>query len=189
MTGLHPTDRDLAARFVAKRDETAFRQLFRRHTPRMYALALRLMAGRRADAEDVVQDAWQRAAAGLAGFEWRSALPTWLAGILINCARERLRAETAEAAAATPADADLTTPAGQAADAGLRLDLERAIAALPDGYREVLVLHDVEGYTHDEIAARLAIAPGTSKSQLFHARRAVRARLVTATSETTRHAG
>jgi RNA polymerase sigma-70 factor (ECF subfamily) len=57
------------------------------------------------------------------------------------------------------------------------LDLERAIAGLPDGYRTVLVLHDVEGYTHEEIGAALGIAPGTSKSQLFWARQAVRAAL------------
>ena len=58
-----------------------------------------------------------------------------------------------------------------------RIDLDRAIASLPDGYREVLVLHDIHGLTHEEIARALDVAPGTSKSQLFHARRAVRARL------------
>ena len=59
----------------------------------------------------------------------------------------------------------------------LTLDLERAVASLPDGYRTVLILHDVEGLTHDEIAGMLEIEPGTSKSQLFHARRALRERL------------
>jgi RNA polymerase sigma-70 factor (ECF subfamily) len=185
MTGLHPSDRDLADRFLRRADDAAFRTLFRRHTPRMYALALRLLAGRDAEAEDAVQDAWQRAAAALGRFEWRSTLATWLGGFVINCARERLRARPLiaidpEALAVVPAPA---------ASPGEAIDLERAIAALPDGYREVLVLHDIEGYTHDEIAGRLGIAAGTSKSQLFHARRAVRARLAGSRHEAMDHAG
>jgi len=185
MKGLQPPDRDLADRFVRRGDEAAFRLLFRRHTPRMYALALRLLAGRTGDAEDAVQDAWQRAAAALGRFEWRSALSTWLGGFVINCARERLRAK-ALTRVDTEALASITAPARPP---GPALDLERAIAALPDGYREVLVLHDIEGYTHDEIAGRLGIAAGTSKSQLFHARRALRARLSGSRNEAMDHAG
>jgi RNA polymerase sigma-70 factor (ECF subfamily) len=174
MKPLHPADRDLAARFLRYQDEEAFRLLFRRHTPRLCALARRLMAGRTTDAEDVVQDAWQRAAGRLESFEWRSALSTWLSGFVINCARERLRARPLVDGDAA-ADLDRLPAVGRSPAASV--DLERAIAALPDGYREVLVLHDVEGMTHDEIAGHLGIAAGTSKSQLFHARRAVRARL------------
>jgi RNA polymerase sigma-70 factor (ECF subfamily) len=166
---LHPPDRDLVRTFVDRGDEEAFRLLFRRHTPRMYATAVRLTGGVSRDAEDVVQSAWLRAARQLGQFEWRSALSTWLIGIVINCARELRRArpgcevppEVLEHQAAPP-------------HAGRDLDLERAIAALPEGYRQVLVLHDVEGMTHTEIAAALGIVEGTSKSQLFHARRAVR---------------
>ncbi|MEZ5317121.1 MAG: sigma-70 family RNA polymerase sigma factor [Vicinamibacterales bacterium] len=166
-------DRTLVDAFVAHGDEEAFRHLFRRHTPRLYALAYRLMAGRAADAEDVIQDTWLRAARHLGTFEWRSSLSTWLTGIAINCARERLRRRTPEAV-----DPATLAAIVMAADAGVPdVDLERAIALLPDGYREVLVLHDVEGFTHAEIATRLGVSPGTSKSQLFHARRAVRARL------------
>jgi RNA polymerase sigma-70 factor (ECF subfamily) len=169
---LHTPDAELAARFITTGDEDAFRLLFRRHTPRLYALALRLMGGNRADAEDVVQEAWQRAAARLTRFEWRSSLLTWMSAIVINCARERLRKRAPDA---IDPDALDRMSAGAHGEPGI--DLERAIAALPDGYREVLVLHDVEGHTHAEIAQMLGVAAGTSKSQLFHARRAVRARL------------
>jgi RNA polymerase sigma-70 factor (ECF subfamily) len=170
---LQPTDRELVERFVQRRDEEAFRLLFRRHTPRLYAVALRLMAQRTADAEDAVQTAWQRASTRLASFEWRSQFGTWLTAIVINCARERLRSRMWNSEA--PLEGEFKShDRGPGAAA---IDLERAIAALPNGYREVLVLHDVEGMTHTEISEHLGIAAGTSKSQLFHARRRVRALL------------
>jgi RNA polymerase sigma-70 factor (ECF subfamily) len=170
---LQPTDRELVERFVQRRDEEAFRLLFRRHTPRLYAVARGGGGERAADAEDAVQTAWQRASARLGSFEWRSQFGTWLTAIVINCARERLRTRMWNAEA--PLEDDFRShDRGPGATA---IDLERAIAALPDGYREVLVLHDVEGMTHTEIAEHLGIAAGTSKSQLFHARRRVRALL------------
>jgi RNA polymerase sigma-70 factor (ECF subfamily) len=165
-----PSDRELVTRFVSRGDEDAFRQLFRRHTPRLYALALRLCGGRPDDADDVVQTMWVRAARLAGDFEWRSSLPTWLSAIVINCAREQRRAR----GPLSDDDRELARLPAPAASPGARIDLERAIAALPDGYREVLVLHDVEGFTHAEIAAALGIAVGTAKSQLFHARRAMR---------------
>jgi RNA polymerase sigma-70 factor (ECF subfamily) len=176
---LQPTDQELCDRFVRQGDEAAFRVLFRRHSPRLYAIALRMLAGRVADAEDAVQDAWLRAASGLRRFEWRSALSTWLSGIVINCARERLRARPLVQAS----DADLAALPAAPRPQVPALDLERGLAALPDGYREVLVLHDLYGYTHLEIADLLDIVVGTSKSQLFHARRALRARLSPAMSD------
>jgi RNA polymerase sigma-70 factor (ECF subfamily) len=122
------------------------------------------------DADDLVQEMWIRAAGRLGRFEWRSTLRTWLGGILLNLVREAHRAasrmefiEVGEEAAAWPAPPDLAD----------RLELEGALAALGPGQRAVLVLHDVEGYTHDEIAELLDITPGTSKSQLCRARRAV----------------
>lgn len=178
-------------RFVDRGDEEAFRQLFRRHTPRLYAIALRLCAGRPDEAEDAVQVAWLRAARRLDRFEWRSSLATWLTGIAINCVREARRRSVPEV---VPADVLERLPA-PLVPVGDRVDLDRAIAALPEGYRDVLVLHDVEGLTHEEIAAALGIAAGTSKSQLFHARRAVRRWLAAPTSATPatlegeRHAG
>ncbi len=179
------SDRELAARFVDRGDEDAFRLLYRRHTPRLYAVALRLLAGRAADAEDVVQDAWLRSARRLADFEWRAALSTWLVAIVINCARERLRARPIVTA---PPD-ELEQVAARPQSPLTSIDLERAIALLPDRRRQVLVLHDVEGWTHDEIGRHLEMPAGTSKSELFHARRAVRASLTARTAEVPDHAG
>jgi RNA polymerase sigma-70 factor (ECF subfamily) len=160
-------------RFVESRDESAFRSLYGAHTQAMLAVALRWMRGARSDAEDVVQEAWLRAAAGLAGFRWESSLRTWLCGVVINCARNRIREGSSQAVDAATA----TEPASWGTTGDPHTDLERALARLPDGYREVLNLHDVLGYTHDEIGALLGIDPGTSKSQLSRARSALRGRL------------
>lgn len=149
-------------------DESSFRELYRLYTPRLFAVALRLLT-RRADAEDAVQETWLRAVRGLSGFRGDSSFRTWLTGIGIRCALELLRQR---------GPADFGSPeVGVESAPHLAIDLERAIAALPDGYRIVLLLHDVEGRTHDEIGSLLGIEPGTSKSQLFHARRALRERL------------
>jgi RNA polymerase sigma-70 factor (ECF subfamily) len=165
-------DRGPLQAFLKRRDEASFLALYRRHTPYLYRLALRLLGGRRAEAEDAVQDTWLRATGRLAEFRGEASLRTWLAGFTINCCRERRRTpERAPAASAPDADPAPRPPVEH------RLDLERAIAALPDGYREVLVLHDLEGYTHEEIAERLGIASGTSKSQLSRARADLRARV------------
>lgn len=165
-------DEGLAARVLEDGDEAAFRMLYRRHTPAVYQFALRLVGGDEADAEDVVQDAWLRAARALAGFRWKASFRTWLTGIALNRAREihRTRGRSPEDGPAE-AVALAAVPPGRHAD---RMDLERAIAALPAGYRTVLVLHDVEGFTHEEIGGRLGISPGTSRSQLYHARRTMR---------------
>jgi RNA polymerase sigma-70 factor (ECF subfamily) len=160
-------DRLLAA--AAAGDEAAFLSLYRQHTPRLFAVVVRLL-GRRADAEDAVQEAWLRAIRGLRSFRGDSSFLTWLTGIGIRCALEMMRRRGPEDPSAPPEAA--ATPASD-----LAIDLERAIAGLPDGYRIVLVLHDVEGFTHDEIARLIDVEPGTSKSQLFHARRALRLRL------------
>jgi RNA polymerase sigma factor (sigma-70 family) len=122
-------DRTLAAAVTQSRDESAFRVLYRRHTPPLYRLALRLGGGDESWAEELVQRAWIRAIEGLGGFAWRSAFRTWLSGIAINCAREQWRAmRTSPEVQGSP---DLPTSSG---DPGLRVDLERAIARLPHGY-------------------------------------------------------
>jgi RNA polymerase sigma-70 factor, ECF subfamily len=167
------TDQVLVKRFLRAGDEAAFRELYRRHSPRLYALALRLAGGSEADAQDAVQDTWIRACGTLAGFEWRSSLRTWLAGILINRSREIAR----EHGRRNEEELSDEMPISIAARQGQAIDLEQAIARLPAGYRHVLVLHDVEGYTHEEIGALMEISAGTSKSQLYHARKAVRAML------------
>ena len=163
-------ERLLVDAVVQRGDERAFASLYDRHTPALYRLALRLTGGSDADAEDITHDAWVRAVERLGTFEWRAALRTWLSGIVIRCAHERNRATT------RVAFEDLAAGAEDVAlrDSYDRLDLERAIAGLADGFRQVFVLHDVQGYTHEEIADLLGIEPGTSKSQLSRARRALR---------------
>jgi RNA polymerase sigma-70 factor (ECF subfamily) len=165
------SDRDLAEALRQNGDERAFRALYRRHTPQLFPFLRRLVGGEQVDAEDVVQETWLRAVQSLDRFRWESAFSTWLSGIGVNVTRDwmRRRGRSLESAWDDGFDAPLPeTPHGQ------RIDLERAIAALPDGARAVLVLHDVEGWPHDTIAERLGISTGTSKSQLHRARRALR---------------
>jgi len=165
-------DRALVADFLASRSEQAFRRLYRRHASAVYALLLRLTAGDVARAEDCLQDAWLRAIAGLDRFAWRSSLRTWIRGIAINCWREGWREDRR---APLRLVEDIEPEPGVLSVSPLDgIALERAIADLPDGYRAVLMLHDVEGFTHEEIAEALGIVPGTSKSQLARARAAVR---------------
>jgi RNA polymerase sigma-70 factor (ECF subfamily) len=166
-------DRTLVATFL-RGDEAGFRGLYRRHSPSLFALVRRLLGPRQADAEDVLQETWLRAARGLAAFRWESSLRTWLASIAANTCRERQRANVREP----------TEPLGdhEPATAGAMLgftdlDVERAVAALPSGYRAAVVLHDVWGLTHEEIGGSLGIDPGTSKSQLHRARRSLKSLL------------
>lgn len=158
-------DRDLVADVLASGSEASFRALYRRHTPALYGLALRLLGGA-ADADDAVQEAWIRAAGRFAAFRWESSLRTWLSGILVNRCRE-IRRQRGQNEEVHRSGVMLT-------DEALRVDLERAIASLPDGYRDVVVLHDVEGHTHEDIGRMLGIEAGTSKSQLSRGRRALR---------------
>lgn len=166
-------DRSLVDAVVNRRDERAFGALYDRHTGAMYGLALRLAGGDAAEAQSIVHDAWVRAAERLATFEWRSQLRSWLCGFVVRCTQELARDAGRHAG---PAIDDLPLGGADARLSGTlaRVDLERAVAGLPAGYRVVFVLHDVEGYTHEEIAAHLGIVPGTSKSQLAHARAALR---------------
>jgi RNA polymerase sigma-70 factor, ECF subfamily len=167
-------ERALAERVLGG-DELAFRQLYRRHTPRLHQLVLRLVGGREADAEDAVQDTWLKATERLGTFRWESSFGTWLCAIGVNVVREAARRRSRRPEVAWPEDHD--PPRATPLERVDPMDLERAIQDLPEGYRTVLVLHDVEGYTHEEIGASLGIAAGTSKSQLFWARQAVRAAL------------
>ena len=167
-------DRDLVARFLARRDEDAFRGLYRAHAPRLYGLLLRLTGGRGPEADEGLQETWVRALRGLERFEGRSSLSTWLAGIAIRWWREESRRRGREAELPDEERLPAAPPVRREI---ARVDLERALASLPRGYREAILLHDVEGYTHEEIAVLTAVEPGTSKSQLSRARSALRARL------------
>jgi len=166
-------DRDLVEHFLDRRDERTFLALYRRHTPALLLLSRRLLGRGDREAEDAVQETWLRAAPRLARFRWESSLRTWLAGILVRCCHESHRAHATDRLAdplSDRAERDAPMTLRQAPERVDRIDLERALAALAAGYRQVLVLHDVEGYTHEEIAKLLEIDAGTSKSQLFRAR-------------------
>jgi RNA polymerase sigma-70 factor (ECF subfamily) len=164
------SDDELIRRFSKERSEDAFRGLYTRHSPAVYGFICRLTGGRESDAADVLQDTWIRAATKLATFEGASEFRTWLTGIALNCYREWRRRHMNEECDAEPA-AEQTT----AVDAR-RVEIDQVLRDMPPGYREVIVLHDVEGYTHVEIAAALDIEPGTSKSRLSRARHLFRAR-------------
>ncbi len=163
------TDRFLADRVAGTGDESAFRELYRRHTPRLYQFVLRVMGGDELEAEDIVQETWIRASRNLAGFRWESRFETWLTGIGLNLCRNRLRS-SGRWTDLPEHSLGMVRPDPRES----RIDLERAISRLPPGFRTVLVLHDIEGFKHAEIAERLGVTEGTSKSQLFSARRAMR---------------
>jgi RNA polymerase sigma-70 factor, ECF subfamily len=175
-TAADADDRALAAAFLERGDERAFRALYRRHAPALYAFLLRVTRGRTADAEEALQECWLRAVESLRGFRWESSLRGWLRGIAVNCARERRRSAEPEVGW-DPDDHPAASLSEAAPDTIDPIDLERAIEELPDGFREVFLLHDVEGHTHEEIGRMLGIAAGTSKSQLSRARAALRADL------------
>jgi RNA polymerase sigma-70 factor, ECF subfamily len=168
-TAPEPDDRELVQRVRDDGDERAFRTLYRRHTPALYQFALRTMGGDASEAEDVVQETWIRGAEGWGRFRWDASLATWLKAIALNLCRAAFRRRNAGWLEVTAVEI-----AAPAASPDGRIDLERALTLLPPGYRTVLLLHDLEGYRHEEIAGLLGTSTGTSKSQLFRARRAMR---------------
>jgi RNA polymerase sigma factor (sigma-70 family) len=170
------SDRSLIEAVLKFGDEEAFRVLYRRHTPRLLGFVYRLLPGANPEDEDIVQETWVRACQGLSQFEWRSTFSTWLLGIGLNVVRDNLRQgkRYRNVTEYLPPD-----PPSRIEDNESRIDLERAIQMLPDDNRMVLVLHDIEGLTHQEIADRLEIPVGTTKSQLFRARRMIREWLTT----------
>jgi len=176
----HAADKDDQAlvRRASKGDAKAFEQLYRRHVGRIHGLCLRLVDGDRAKAEQFTQDAFVRAWEKLASFRGEAQFSTWLHRLTVNLVlgEHRLlkRWVTFEDAVS---DADDQRDSGQPVmehpqqRLGDRLDLERALARLPKGARTVLMLYDVEGYAHEEIAELTGIAVGTSKAQLHRARK------------------
>jgi RNA polymerase sigma-70 factor, ECF subfamily len=174
---MHSDPTDLIHR-AQQGDQAAFEALYHAHAGRVYALCLRLTADA-AQAEERTQDAFVRAWERLATFRGESAFSSWLYRLTVNEVLLGRRAERRREQRVVTTDdpAALERPRDGAPGTGgpgLALDLERAVAALPPGAREVFVLHDVEGYRHDEIAELTGIAVGTSKAQLFRARRLLR---------------
>ena len=168
------TDVTALVRRAQHGDEGAFRDLYREHVGRIYALCLRL-TGDAAAAAERTQDAFIRAWERLRTFRGESAFATWLHRLAVNVVlMERRGSGRRERRVAPASDDPVYEQAATRPAAGERLDLEQAIAALPAGAREVFVLFDVEGYSHEEIARMCGIAVGTSKAQLFRARRLLR---------------
>ena len=161
-------------------DTDAFEALYRRHSARVHGVVLRLAGWQRARAEDLVQEAFLRAWQALPGWRGEAAFGTWLHRLAVNVALMDLRARRVRPALDGDDDDALDAmlaPESPGHAAALAIDLERAVATLPPRARAVLVLHDIEGWTHGEIGAALDMATGSSKSQLHRARGLLRARL------------
>jgi RNA polymerase sigma-70 factor (ECF subfamily) len=155
-------------------DLQAFERLYRENERKVFALCLRLSSDA-ALAEELTQEVFIRAWRKLGSFRGESAFSTWLYPLTVNVAlserRSRRRRDARIFATDDPSSLE-RAPGAPRPEAGF--DLQKAMAALPPGARAVFVLHDVEGRTHEEIGAMLNLAPGTSKAQLFRARRLLR---------------
>lgn len=161
-------------------DGAAFEQLVARHADALYRLAKALL-GTSEDAEDVLQETYLGALRGLGRFQNRSAVKTWLTGILIRQARDLRRRKrvrrTASLDFSAPGDADASfAPAGPRTDrdAERRLDVSHMLQALSEEHREVLVLRELNGHTYEEISDLLSLPVGTVESRIFRARQVVR---------------
>jgi len=162
---------DETVRAAVAGDRKAFEVLYRRHADRVYGAVLRLAAYDHARAEDLTQEAFVRAWQKLEGFRFESAFGTWVYRLAVNVALMSIRARNADPVTILddehlPDITDIDNPVR----AFERDELEKAIAALPPRARAVLVLHDVEGWKHEEIATELSMAVGSSKAQLHRAR-------------------
>jgi len=171
--GSHDDELELVDR--CRRGELgAFEELYRAHAGRLYSLAVRML-GNQADAEDLLQEIFLSAHRKLESFRGDAALGTWLYRLAMNQILDHVRSRAARAGQLTDGldDASLLADASghRLADRAIdRIDLERAVAELPEGCRAAFVLHDVEGLEHREVSEVLGIAEGTSKSQVHKAR-------------------
>ena len=159
-------------------DTGAFEALYRQHVGRVYGLCLR-MTGQAESAEDLTQDTFVNAWRSLPGYEGRSSFSTWLHRIAVNAVLAKRRGPQGRN------EISMTDDAGEqmefeeqgAMGEATPIDLERAIEALPRGARDVMVLHGIYGYSHEEAAGMLGVAVGTCKAQLHRARHLMRARM------------
>lgn len=157
-------------------DAAAFEDLYRENAGRIYALCLR-MCGDAAQAEDLTQDVFIRAWKSLGSFRGESQLSTWLHKLAVNICLNWLNRGGKRGRRDVHLD-DLSVLEERRADSPeSRMDLERAIATLPPRARQVFVLHDVEGYRHEDIARMSGIAVGTVKAQLHRARKLLQQRV------------
>ena len=160
---------------AAAGDARAFEALYRAHLPRVHSLVRRMTAGR--DADELTQDVFVRVWQKLATFRGDSSFATWLHRLAVNVVIERFRTEQTRRARMHDGEQifELLPAPAQTRDIGM--DFETALERLPDGARQIFVLHDVEGYKHHEIATMLEISAGTSKAQLHRARMMLRTHL------------
>jgi RNA polymerase sigma-70 factor, ECF subfamily len=164
------------ARAAASGDRRAFERLYRAHVDRVFSLCARMLADRTL-AEEVTQDVFVRVWDKLPGFRGESALSTWVHRVATSVILTRRKTDATRHGRVDPHGDAVDGLASAPVLLGDRMDLEQAIAALPPSARRIFVLHDVEGFTHEEIAERLGITSGGSKAQLHRARLLLRAAL------------
>jgi RNA polymerase sigma-70 factor, ECF subfamily len=177
------TEAQLIAR-AQRGEEEAFAALFEAHKRRVYSLCLR-MTGNTAEAEDLTQEAFLQLFRKISTFRGESAFSTWLHRLAVNVVLMHLRKKGLQQISLDEMDTSQDEPVKRdygSDDRRLtgsidRIGLQKAIADLPPGYRAVFVLHDVEGYEHNEIAEIMKCSVGNSKSQLHKARMKLRERL------------
>lgn len=160
---------------AAAGDVRAFEDIYRTHLPRVHGLVRRMTGGR--DADELTQDVFVRLWQKLGSFRGDSSFTTWLHRLAVNVVIERFRTDQTRRARMHDGEGifDMLAAPPQTRDIGM--DFEAALEKLPDGAREIFVLHDVEGYKHHEIATLLEISAGTSKAQLHRARMMLRRHL------------
>ena len=160
---------------AAAGDVRAFEDLYRTHLPRVHSLVRRMTAGR--DAEELTQDVFVRAWQKLGTFRGDASFGTWLHRLAVNVVIERFRTEQTRRARMHDGEGIFETLSAPPHTRDLGMDFEAALEKLPDGAREIFVLHDVEGHKHHEIGDLLGISVGTSKAQLHRARMMLRRHL------------
>ena len=160
---------DLTVRRAQQGDTAAFEQIYRANVGRIHALCLRL-CGDPVRAEELTQDVFVRAWEKLALFRGESSFGTWLHRLAVNVVLNQLKSDGRQRKRVVDDDGAVDVLPARPTTPGDRMDLEKAIAGLPPGARRVFVLHDVEGYRHEEIAEQLGITSGGSKAQLHRAR-------------------
>lgn len=163
-------DKLLIRSFLLTRSEYVFKQIYRAYSEDIYRLIFFMMNRDKEASEDILQETWIRSIQNLAGFKFNSSLKTWLCGIALNCCREYNRKRNFYVEGFKEND----MPFDIQDSLETKLDIVKALSFLPEGYKEILILHDMEGMKHKEISTLLGITEGTSKSQLFNARRSIK---------------
>ncbi len=160
---------------AAAGDSRAFERLYRQHSARIHSLVRRMVGGD-GDVDELTQDVFVRAWQRLETFRGESAFGTWLHRLAVNLVLNWQKT-AARGRRLFDGDASLDLAPSRRRSPEDRMDIEAALTLLPPGARQVFVLHDVEGFRHDDIARMLGVQPGTSKAQLHRARMLLRGHL------------